>query len=141
MKRFLRWLNPNRPLSGAVFGFVFGFIAVQSLFITFALQDGTFKGLRFHLLAGALYAIPWVLLWAGSGAVCGAIPGHPGTLSTLLAIACGIGYSVWEGPKLLDPWLPMKVPFYTFIAMFPCHWLGCVIAALFGRIRDPEETQ
>jgi hypothetical protein len=143
MKRVFRFLYPDTLLSGVVFGYLVGF--VWWLVLLGVLEESSGKALdslvrKWHY--GFLAAIPWAVMWGGSGAACGAIPGrHPGTLSTLGAFAFGIGYSLWDGPKSYHPWLFLTVPYYAFLAMIPCHMLGYVIAALFGRIRDPEEAQ
>lgn len=143
MKRLLRWLNPQSLLRGLVFGFLFGFLSFQAVVFGIMCQDGrfVFKGLPFHLFAGAGFAIPWVVIWGGSGATTGAVRGHPGTLATAWAVTFAIGYSFWEGPKYLHPWLFITVPIYTFLAIIPCHFVGYVIAALLGRVRDPDEPE
>ena len=139
MKRILRWLQPNSFLSGSTFGFVFGFVALQALFVALSVDhDYRFKSLSFHLSAGSLFAIPWVIIWGASGAARGKIPGHPATLATLASITVGFGYSFWEGPKHLHPWLPITVPVYTVLAFIPCHLIGLVIFMLFKRTLDPE---
>lgn len=124
-----------------MFGFLSGFIATESLLIALAVEDDfRFKAFQFYFLVPAVWAVPWVIIWGGSGAVCESVHGHPGTLATLAAITFGVGYSFWEGPKQLHPWLPITITFYTFLAAIPCHLVVFVIAALLGYVRDPEEA-
>lgn len=143
MKRLLRWLNPKTLLRGLVFGFLFGFLGFQAVVFGIMCQNARFesKGLPFHLFAAAGFAIPWVVIWGGTGAASAAIRGHFGTPATACAVAFAIGYSFWEGPKHLHPWLFITVPIYTFLAIIPCHLVGYAIAALLGRVRDPDEPE
>jgi hypothetical protein len=142
MMRVFRWLNPNTPLRGLAFGLVFGFVGVQALFIALSIRDDFhFKSVGLHLLGGLCYAVPWVIIWGMSGVVCKLSRSHLGTVATGCAFAFGIGYSFWEGPKHLHPWLLMTVPFYTFLFVIPCYVLAAGVAAVLGWIGDPEEAE
>ena len=139
MNRLLHWLNPNTPLRGAAFGFLFGLIAVEALFLAFAIKDDfRVKRVEFYIIAGVCFAIPWAVLWTISGSVCWLCRNHAGTVATSSAFLVGVGYSFWESSDWLNPWLPLTVPFYTAVAFIPCL-LFCF--ATFGVIHATREAR
>ena len=142
MKHLLLWLNPKTFLRGLAFGYLFGLVGWVVLLVMFELRSPTVEYRLDVLLqglhAGFIFAIPWAVLWAGSGIACSQIPGHPGTLSTLFALACVIVHVAQN--HTFGGWTPLVIIFHMFVAIIPCHMLGYIIAALFGRIRDPEEA-
>jgi hypothetical protein len=138
MKRLLRWLYPKTLLRGLVFGYLFGFLAVPVLGVAIAIQNGDslLSGLR--LGPGLVYGVVWAVIWGMSGIACQFTRTHVGTVAMACAVACGVGYSFWEGPKRLHPWLFLTVPFYTFLAFLPCALLCAGIGAMFGLVDDIE---
>ena len=142
MKRALLWLNPKTGLRGLVFGFLFGFVYGCGFEVAAAFSlpafELTLQSLERRLRIGFAFAIPWTAVWACSGIACHQIPGHPGTLSTLLAFACATAYTLHT--STFGGWMPLVIIFNTSLSLIPCHMLGFVIAALFGRIRDPDEA-
>jgi len=127
IQTLLKWLRPWYPVSGLLFGYVFGVVWCLTLLI--ALD----KSVSFQQIIMALcFAIFWAVLWGLSGLACQAFPGYGGTTATTLAIVCGHWYTLSEG--VFDGWVFITIPFHATIAILPCHWVLMLIAVIRGRI-------
>ncbi|MBA4190188.1 MAG: hypothetical protein C0467_19560 [Planctomycetaceae bacterium] len=124
----LRWLRPWHPVSGLLFGYLFG---VVWCFTLFCLLDGWNISLR-HASGGFLFAGFWAVFWGLSGLACHALPGYDGTTASVLSIICGHVYPLACGA--LDGWVFVTIPFYTTMAALPCHWALVLIASIRGRV-------
>jgi hypothetical protein len=127
VRAVLRCLRPWRYASGLLFGFLFGVGWFVSLSAAMGRTDWS------HAIGGAVcFAVPWMLFWGLSGLVCEVFPNYWATCATTLAVVCGHVWSLTEGS--LGGWQFIAIPFSTAVALFPCHWLFVLIAAVRFRV-------
>jgi hypothetical protein len=116
-------------MSGLLFGYLFGLVWSCTLFAVLGEKE-----ISTYLIFGSMcFAVFWSVFWGLSGGLCLAIPGHPGTIASVLAIVCGHWYVI--ATSTVGGWWAITLPINSFVAAFPCHWLLMLLAGLCGRIK------
>lgn len=122
MSRLLRWLSPNTPLRGLVFGALLGFfVTLLILRVRWHMRlPWAFHDLPLSLVFGAIFALAWALIWGASGCTYRIFRPHRGTLVTGCTVAIGIVVSLCCLPSN-DPRLWTAATAFTLVALIPCH--------------------